>query len=265
MSEASAAARAEPFEVRRLAEVRPLAARARRSSKYTREEVLAAIRRWADRYGEPPTMVDWEPARARRLGQHWRAERYEGGAWPTARMVSKKFASFNAAVQQAGLTPRRAPSRLRANLSDPSAVLDAIVEWTRRYGDVPTMADWDPARARRLEQDWRIARYRQGDWPSVRTVAHHFGSLAAAIEAAGLTPRARASQHADRRAERAANRHAVARLRAAGLTPGGSELAARLRNLSDARKAADPVAIHTALVDVAASALAWAETVGAEG
>src|SRR5439155_1635743 len=91
----SAPARAEPFEVRRLAEVRPLAARARRSSKYTREEVLAAIRRWADRYGEPPTMVDWEPARARRLGQHWRAERYEGGDWPTARMVSK-FASFNA-------------------------------------------------------------------------------------------------------------------------------------------------------------------------
>src|SRR5206468_3426399 len=114
-------------------------------------------------------------------------------------------------------------SRLRANLSDLSAILEAIVEWTRRYGDVPAMVDWDPARARRLEQDWRIARYRQGDWPSVRTVAHHFGSLLAAIEAAGLTPRARASQHADRRAERAANRHAVARLCAAGLTPGGSE------------------------------------------
>src|SRR5436309_9547643 len=109
------------------------------------------------------------------------------------------------------------------------------------------MADWDPARARRLEQDWRIARYRQGDWPSVRTVAHHFGSLSAAITAAGLTPRARASQHADRRAERAANRHAVARLRAVGRQPGMSDLAACLGGLADARKADDPVAVHAAL------------------
>ena len=38
----------------------------------------------------------------------------------------------------------------------------------------------------------------------------------------------------------------------------------RLRDLADARKAADPVAMHRALVDVAASALAWAETVSAE-
>ena len=108
---------------------------------------------------------------------------------------------------------------------------------------------------------WELS---QGDWPSVRTVAHHFGSLAAAIEAAGLTPRARASQHADRRAERAANRHAVARLRAATLTPGISELAARLRDLADAREAADPVGMHAALIDVAASALTWAEAVGTE-
>src|SRR5436309_14772480 len=88
---------------------------------------------------------------------------------------------------------------------------------------------------------WELS---QGDWPSVRTVAHHFGSLATAIEAAGLTPRARASQHADRTEERAANRRAVARLRAASLTSGRSELADRLRDLAGARKAADPVALH---------------------
>jgi hypothetical protein len=127
------------------------------------------------------------------------------------------------------------------------------------------MADWDPARARRLNQDWRIARYRQGDWPSVRTVAHHFGSLATAISAAGLTPRPRASQHADRRSERAANRHALARVRAVDHAPGIADLATCLTDLADARKAADPVALHAALVDVAASALAWAEAVGTEG
>jgi hypothetical protein len=259
-----AAASAETFEVRRLQPLRSVSWRASRAARYTPDEILAAIRTWADRYGEPPAMVDWEPARARRLGQDWRAERYESDAWPTARMVSGAFSSFNAAVEQAGLVARRPPSRLRANLSDPAAVLEAIVEWTRLYGDVPTMADWDPVRARRLKQDWRIARYRLGDWPSVRSVAHHFGSLSAAIAAAGLIPRPRASQHADRRAERAANRHAIASLRAGDRRPGVSDLAGALGDLAAARKADDPVALHAALVDVAASALAWAQAVGSE-
>lgn len=255
----------EAYEVRRLQPLRPVRGRGARAARYSPAEMLSAMREWADRYGEPPAMSDWEPARARRLGQEWRAERYETGDWPTTRMVCAAFPSFSAAVEQAGLKPRRAPSRLRANLSDPTAVLEAIVEWTRRYGDVPGMADWDPARARRLNQDWRVARYRLGDWPSVRTVAHHFGSLSAAIAAAGLTPRPRASQHADRRAERAANRHAVARLRSVERAPGITDLADCLGELAGARKAADPVAIHSALVDVAASALAWAGTLGAEG
>ena len=253
---------AGPFAVRRLPHRGAANGRSGRPVRFAPAEILAAIRDWAERYGEPPAMIDWEPARARRLGHEWRAERYESGTWPSARMVRGAFPSFNAAVEQAGLTPRRTPSRTRANLAGPAAVLEAIVEWTRRYGDVPAMADWDPVRARRLNQDWRIARYRLGDWPSVRTVARHFGSLSEAIAAAGLTPRLPASQHADRRDERAANRSAVARRQAAGRTPGVSDLTARLRALAAARKAGDPVAVHTALLEVAASALAWAEAAG---
>jgi hypothetical protein len=41
--------------------------------------ILEAIRRWADDYGGPPTMADWEPSRARRQNQPWRAERWEAG------------------------------------------------------------------------------------------------------------------------------------------------------------------------------------------
>jgi hypothetical protein len=170
------------------------------------------MQRWARRFGEPPAMVDWEPARARRLGQAWRAERFEADDWPSSRMVRAQFESFNAAVEAAGLTPRRAPTRVRANLSDPRAVLEAMVEWTRRYGDVPTMADWDPVRARRLNQGWRIARYHQGDWPSARTVAHHFGSFGQAITEAGLVARPRSSQRADRCEARAASSRRCARL-----------------------------------------------------
>lgn len=62
------------------------------------------------------------------------------------------------------LYPRRAPLKVRPDPLGPA--LDAFVPGTKRYGDLPTMDDWDPARARRLGQDSRIARYLQGEWPS---------------------------------------------------------------------------------------------------
>src|SRR6476646_4838049 len=68
--------------------------------RYTRAEILEAIRAWSHRYGEPPTVVDWEPSRARRLGQPWRAARFESGTWPTARMVRLQFNQFNSAVEE---------------------------------------------------------------------------------------------------------------------------------------------------------------------
>jgi hypothetical protein len=209
-------------------------------------------------------MVDWDPARARRQGHGWRAARFEAGQWPTARVVCGTFGSFNAAVAEAGYVPRPAPNRVRPNLAGPEGILDAIREWVRRFGDVPSMADWDPARARRLEQDWRIARYHDGDWPSVRSVAHHFGSLSAAIEAAGLQPRAASSQRADRRGERAVNRRALALLGAGRRQPGLTDLTCALRGLASARRATDPVALHAALIDVASAALAWADAAHGE-
>jgi hypothetical protein len=62
-------------------------------------------------------MLDWEPSRARRLGQNWRAERFESGRWPTAQMVTRQFPSFNAAIEASGLKPRRTPSRTKPNLT----------------------------------------------------------------------------------------------------------------------------------------------------
>jgi hypothetical protein len=209
-------------------------------------------------------MVDWDPPRARRLGQAWRADRFEEADWPTARMVRGSFQTFNAAIREAGLDARPAPSRVAANLTGPGALLDAIVEWTRRYGDVPTMADWDPYRARRLGQYWRIARYNQGDWPSARSVIAHFGSFAAAASAAGLVPRARGHQLLDRGNEQAQNRLAVARAISRSRVPGITDLAESLRALAVARSARDPVSAHAALIDVAGAALAWAELMGGD-
>jgi hypothetical protein len=51
---------------------------------------------------------------------------------------------------------------------------------------------------------------------------------------------------------------------AAKRTAGIKDLATSLQALAAARSDADPVAMHVALIDVAASALAWAEIVGLE-
>jgi Homing endonuclease associated repeat len=237
----------------------------RRERRYSREAVLEAIRRWAEHHDGPPTSLDWDPARARRQGHEWRAERFEAGRWPTIRMVRDHFGTFNDAVARAGLEPRRAPSRVRPNLVGPEAILAAVVEWTRRYGDLPAMADWDPVRARRLGQTWRIARYLEDDWPSARTVAHHFGSFSAAAAAAGLVPRARSSTGSERADARRRNRVAVAASVADVVESGhhASSLATAVRAVAAGRRAGDPVALHAALIELAAAALADAEVASA--
>lgn len=244
------------YEVRRL-DQRERAGTIAGATRYTADEILEAIRRWAHRYGLPPASIDWEPARARRMGQPLRAARFEAGEWPTVRMVRGRFGSFNAAVLAAGLRPRTAPTRLRPNLTGPDAIVEAIVEWTRRYGDIPTMADWDPVRARVLGQVWRIPRYHDGDWPSARSVAHHFGSFAAAVSAAGLVPRPRSSTREEREQARRLNRLAVAGARSERADARG--LADAVRAVAASRQAGDPVALHAALMDLAAAALAYAE------
>lgn len=234
------------------------------SRRYSKPEILAAIRAWAARYGEPPMVVDWEPSRARRLGQAWRAARFESGVWPTARMVRGQFGQFSAAVEEAGLLKRRRATRVAARLTSPEAILDALAEWTRRYGDVPTMADWDPHRARSLGQHWRVARYHDGDWPSARTVTNRFGSFGNALATAGLFPRDPGRHHVDRSAEQAANRLTVAGLVARSRRAGVKDLAGSIRTLAAARREHDPVSLHAALIDVASAALAWAGNVGSE-
>jgi len=115
-----------PFGVRRQHQhqrVLRTTARGTTRSFASRHDILVAIRLWADRYGEPPTTVDWDPSRARRYGQAWRAERFESGEWPTVRMVRAQFSTFNAAIERAGLSPRRAPNRLASHISGPDAVL----------------------------------------------------------------------------------------------------------------------------------------------
>lgn len=231
----------------------------RRPPRYTREGLVAAIRQWAARYGEPPQLADWDPARARRRGQAWRAERFAQGTWPTVRMVCRQFGTFGDAIVAAGFERPRAGGR-KAQLSNSDEVLRAIREWTLRYGDTPTQADWDPVRARRLGQEWRIARYQAGDWPSVATARKHFGSLGEAVRAAGLLPRPQSDSAVGHRQRRERNRRALA-VRPDGTVPGtlAADLADDLRRVAAARAGDDDSLLRRALVALAGTALTWAE------
>lgn len=157
-------------------------------------------------------------------------------------------------------TPPRRARRGHPRLTR-AEILAAIRRWHERYGEAPTMADWDPYRARQLGQSWRITRYDEGDWPSIKSVRNHFGRLSDAVAAAGLVPRRQGQQRAqpELRLDDSVLVH-LAHLRHvhAGLTP-DTALTAALRNMAAARASADPSDLRASLISLAAAALAWAQ------
>jgi hypothetical protein len=233
--------------------------RSRRQARLVPEEraaaVLDAIRRWNELYGEPPTLADWEPARARERKQEWRIERYEAGDWPSARVVRYHFGTLTAATEAAGLKARRRPTRVRPHMRSPDSILESIRAWVDRYGETPGMADWEPARARASGQWWRVARFYAGDWPSITTVRHHFGSLNAAVREAGFEPRPRGA-HASRPPNASS----------ADTLAGDVALAAivmRVRAVGQARLTADRTAFVEALRDLSSECLNLADRLAA--
>ena len=155
-------------------------------------------------------------------------------------------------------------ARHRAKLT-PNEILAAIRTWNERYGEPPTMADWDPYRARTLGQDWRIERYDAGDWPSMKSVRNHFGRLSAAVASAGLVPRLQGQQRPEESAaldERTELHLAYLRSqREHQTTP--HVLAAAVREVSRAHASERSDDLRVALIDLAAAALTWADAAGA--
>jgi hypothetical protein len=233
------------------------------NGRFSRDQIIAAIIRWNSRYGEPPKSIDWDPSRARRKGQTWRAERFDGDHWPTLAIVRRQFGTMSDALHAAGLRPRPRPVRPRGRILTREDILHAIREWHRLYGEPPAMSDWAPARARRLGHEWRAQRYLAGDWPHLSTVLKRFETFGTAVKAAGLEPRPRGRHtrtgpglHVDTRAL------VSAQLAAAEAPCGPAVLASRVRAVAQSRSSADPKALRGALIDLAAAALSWADAVG---
>jgi hypothetical protein len=111
----------------------------RRVAVWTRDEVLVAIKRFAERYGRAPTSSDFNPSDCRRSARisatrsrAWleRAERWhEDGDYPYVRSVQRHFdGSWSAAILAAGLRPYRLPF---ASAPDaPSPTLDVATSET---------------------------------------------------------------------------------------------------------------------------------------
>ena len=76
---------------------------------WTRDRLLAAIQAWAECYGGPPAICDWDPTRAREnLHDTAREARYFAGDWPHAHTVIREFGSWSAGLEAAGFTARAA-------------------------------------------------------------------------------------------------------------------------------------------------------------
>ena len=117
-----------------------------RRDRYTHDELIAAILRWADSHGgEPPCQADWNPAllraRARTMATKAvahlrRIAEYDAGDWPSEQTVRKYFGSWNAALATAGLH-----ERLRSSGNQPRDSDLALLPGTGAIDDLERLLD----------------------------------------------------------------------------------------------------------------------------
>jgi hypothetical protein len=176
--------------------------------------------------------------------------------------VRGQFGGLRNLLRAAGYSPP--PQRIGRYRLDWTGheILDAIRRWTDLYGEPPTMADWDPYRARRTDQAWRVERYDAGEWPSVKSVRNHFGRLSEAVASAGLVPR----RQGQRRAQRTAVLDPDVELHVAAIRGFGDRreparrLAETVKLVVTARDRGEAADLYHALVELAAVAMDWAAT-----
>jgi hypothetical protein len=148
----------------------------------------------------------------------------------------------------------------------PEKVIAAVRRWADEYGAPPTSTEWEigkPAKYAQAALDkaqlWheKAARFESGEFPGNDTCRRFFGTFNAAMAAAGFEPRpeGRTPRELTDRQLRAL------RKRRGGLQAGPSQLAAQIRSVMEARAAKDNMCLKAALYDLAATAMAWCESI----
>jgi hypothetical protein len=118
------------------------------------EEIIAALRDWTVRHGQPPTQADWRSSDPT-------------GARPSASVAAHRFGSWTAALGAADIL---APSMRSWNRRE---VVEAMCAFAREHDRAPTSIDW---------------RHSTTGHPGAGTVSKIFGSWSAGLIAAGLEP-----------------------------------------------------------------------------
>ncbi len=131
--------------------------------RWSKEEVVGAVRKWVRLEGRAPTTLDWRPVR---FGG---AERWEADfpAWPPASVGHLMFGGWNRLLEAAGVGVNHPSWK-------PEEILAALRAYAEHFGKPPA----------KQELEWPPTGY-----PSSRTVRRHFGSFTAGLRAAGLEPR----------------------------------------------------------------------------
>jgi hypothetical protein len=157
-----------PGRRERADEIEELATRGFRSDEIAAK--LGLARSTVNKYRRDP---DGELERARR-------ERYRGRCLGCGRPTRGSDGPGRAPEW----CPECAP--LRRRRWSEAQMLEAIREWVRLTGAPPTLYDWSPAHAPSGHPG--AARYlaEHGRWPNASSVVRRFGSLRAAVEAAGV-------------------------------------------------------------------------------
>jgi predicted Zn-ribbon and HTH transcriptional regulator len=138
------------------------AARHAARPRFTRAQILHAIRAWTEETGRSPRAEEWSPSSDPR--RKW-AREYP--RWPSGVTVRTHFGSWTAALEAAGQSANRLGW-------DRPSIVQAFNSLAIEAGRPPMTED-----------------LKRPDMPAPGTVRHHFGSLAAALTAAGYEPRRR--------------------------------------------------------------------------
>ena len=139
--------------------------------RWTRERIIADIRKWNDIHGRPPVATDW---------LHYTSPtRGAPREWPHVQIAQREFGSWSNAIEAAGF-PR--PSIGQYDRTNPE-YLEKITKWPKER-IIDRIREWNDIHGRPPKSDdWRSASDR---YPSHSSVRKRFGSWSDGIEAAGF-------------------------------------------------------------------------------
>ncbi len=124
--------------------------------RWSAEEILGSLQAWRKRHGRSPRFSDWRMA---------------GPYHPSSLTVRKRFGTWPAALELAGIEPTFPQPVPRNWQWQREEMLQALRDWAEDHGRAPTLRQWRKATLYR---------------PCGETIRSTFGSMAAAIEAAGI-------------------------------------------------------------------------------